>query len=58
MQDTKEMKDAILAISICESNGLVGTAAAFRRILEDIQQASTVTRLTHSDNVTEKQKAE
>ena len=58
MQDKIVMADALQAIDICESNGLVGTAAAFRRILKDINQANAVTRKTHQDNVAEKQKAE
>ena len=58
MHDTIETKDALQTINFCESSGLVGTAAALRRILDDINQANAVTRRTHPDNVTEKQKAE
>jgi hypothetical protein len=44
MQDTLEKENAIQAIRMCESNGLMGTAEALRNILVDLNNMNIVAK--------------
>lgn len=58
MQNDFEYDDAIRAIEVCRSNGLTGTALAFRNILDELLRENSVAKEAHVSSHQEAQKSD